>query len=104
MKARIPVSKELMRQVLIELQPEMEAQYMAGQNAQRDIDMLALNRAFGFGAKRLAVFNDMANQLVADSNELYRSDPVDGVSIANDRIRKELEKIRGVVIGDIPLK
>jgi hypothetical protein len=104
MKTRIPISKKLMKQVLKELQPELDAQYMAGQCAQRDIDMLALHLACGFGAKRLAVFNEMSNKLVDESNEWYHSDPVDGFKIANARIRRELEKIPGVVIGDPPIK
>ncbi len=104
MKARIPISKNMMREIMKELQPEFEAQYIAGQRAQRDLDMLALNRAFGFGAKRLEKFNQMANKLVDESNEFYRSDPVEGADIAKEIIRKELEKIRGVVIADPPIK
>lgn len=100
MEARIPIGKRLKTEIKKEIQNELDAQYIAGQCAQRDLDMLAMHIAFGFGAKRLAEFNDTANELVKNSNQWFHDDPKDGAEIASERIRSELEKIPGFVAQD----
>lgn len=83
-----------------EIQRLLDEQYMEGQRAQRDLDMLAMHIVFGFGAKRLNRFNDKANELVDFGNQWLRDDPKDGGAISRELVKKELEKIKGVVIGD----
>lgn len=100
MKSHIPIDSKLKKELLLELKEEMDAQYMEGQRAQRDLDMLALHVGFGFGAERLNRFNDLSNKLVDANNQWLSDDPKDGAKIARDLVKSQLEQIKGVKIGD----
>lgn len=100
MNSRIPISSKMKKQIMEELHEEFEEQYMAGQKAQRDIDLLVLHLTFGFGAKRLNDFNEISNEIVEQQNQWIKDDPKDGAKIARERLKQELEKIQGIMIGD----